>query len=77
MGYRHDRVTVAPGVANDSKASWRLLGNTIQRAALEHVCAPFLDGLEELRDQMSERLVGPAPPSLPRAISPSFRNLLT
>jgi hypothetical protein len=23
------------------------------------------------------RLVGPAPPSLPRAISPSFRNLLT
>ena len=54
MGYRHDRVTVAPDVANDLQASWRLLGNTIQRAALEHVCAPFLDGLEELRDQMSD-----------------------
>ena len=54
MGYRHDRVTVAPGVANDSQASWRLLGNTIQRTALEHVCEPFLDGLEELRDQMSD-----------------------
>ena len=54
MGYRHDRVTVAPDVANDLQASWRLLGNTIQRAALEHVCAPFLDGLEELRDHMSD-----------------------
>jgi hypothetical protein len=53
MGYRHDRVLRAPGVANDLKASWRLLGNTIQRAALEHVCAPFLDGLAELRDQTS------------------------
>ena len=54
MGYRHDRVTVAPDVANDLQASWRLLGNTIQRAALEHVCAPVLDGLEEQRDQMSD-----------------------
>ena len=52
--YVPSKETVAPGVANDSKASWRLLGNTIQRAALEHVCAPFLDGLEELRDQMSD-----------------------
>ena len=54
MGYRHERVTVAPDVAFVLEASWRLLGNTIQRAALEHVCAPFLDVLEELRDQMSD-----------------------
>ena len=60
MGYRHDRVTVAPDVANDLQASWRLLGNTIQRAALEHVCAPFLDGLEELREHLG-RIVAPGP----------------
>jgi len=50
MGYPHDRVLGAPGVANDPKASWRLLGNSIQLEAT--VCAPLLDGLVLLRDGM-------------------------
>lgn len=33
MGYPHDCVLGAPGVANDPKASWRLLGNSIQLEA--------------------------------------------
>ena len=57
MGYRHDRFTRAPGVANASEASWQLLGNTIQREVLASLCAPFLDGLVERRSEMIREMM--------------------
>ena len=43
MGYKHNRFTKAPGVANDAAASWRALGNTIQAEVLESVVKPWID----------------------------------
>ena len=53
----HDRFTLAPGVANASEASWQLLGNTIQREVLASLCAPFLDGLVERRNEMIREMM--------------------
>ena len=46
MGYDADRFSRAPGLVNDPAASWRLLGNTVQRDVLASIAAPFIEALK-------------------------------
>ena len=48
--------TRALGVVNDPAASWRALGNTIQKDVLESVCAPWIARLA------AARAAAPPPP---------------
>ena len=50
MGYAADRFTRAAGLVNDAAASWRALGNTIQKDVLASVVAPWIDALKAARD---------------------------
>ncbi|KAH8077305.1 hypothetical protein JL720_10023 [Aureococcus anophagefferens] len=43
MGYAADRFTRAAGLVNDAAASWRALGNTIQKGVLASVVAPHAE----------------------------------
>ena len=61
MGYRHDRFTRPAAVVNAPRAAWRLLGNAVQRDALESVCAPWIDRLAAVRDAAAAAARTPPP----------------
>ena len=45
-------------LVNDAAASWRALGNTIQKDVLASVVAPWIDALKAARDAFAEGRTG-------------------